>query len=132
GSLAIDSTPLPEICERIITVTPPARSVAHRLRDLVLSRHPDLARRLETSEARDKLRALLASSRFDLIQFEGLEMAIYLPLARHHQPNAKLIYDAHNAEYALQNTIASVEEKRRKRLAAAIYSRVQARRIARF
>ena len=132
GSLAVDATPLPEICERIITVTPPARSIAHRLRDLALTRQPDLVRRLETSEARDRLRALLTSSRFDLIQFEGLEMAIYLPLARQYQPNAKLIYDAHNAEYALQNTIASVEEQSRKRLAAAIYSRVQARRIARF
>ena len=61
--------------------------------------------------------------RFDLIQFEGLEMAIYLPLVRQLQPDAKLIYDAHNAEYALQQVIAEVESGSRSRLPAALYSR---------
>ena len=59
-------------------------------------------------------------------------MAIYLPLARQLQPHAKLIYDAHNAEYALQQVIAEVESGSRSRLAASLYSRIQAQRITRF
>ena len=92
-------TPLPQYCQRIETVEPPPRSPIHRLRDLLLTRQPDLARRLELPEFRDRLRAMLAKTHFDLVQFEGLEMAIYLPLVRQLQPHAKLIYDAHNAEY---------------------------------
>ncbi len=59
-------------------------------------------------------------------------MAIYLPLVRQLQPRAKLIYDAHNAEYALQSVIAHVESGTRDRLLPSLYSRIQARRIARF
>jgi len=125
----VEGTPLPSLCDQVITVTPPNRSKSRRLRDLVLSGHPDLARRLETPESRETLTRLLRQTRFDLIQFEGLEMAIYLPLARQLQPTAKLIYDAHNAEFALQRVIAQVETKNRKRLAAAAYSQIQAARI---
>jgi glycosyltransferase involved in cell wall biosynthesis len=132
GTIPVAATPLDELCERIVTVSPPQRSAARRLRDLVLSGHPDLALRLETPESRERLRDLLTGTRFDLIQFEGLEMAIYQGLARQLQPQAKLIYDAHNAEHALQRVIARVEGGSRKRAAAALYSQVQARRIARF
>ena len=59
-------------------------------------------------------------------------MAIYLALRASLQPSAKLIYDAHNAEYALQNVIADVESGSRSRLPAALYSRIQAQRITRF
>lgn len=123
---------LPSLCAKIETVLPPPRSIAHRLRDLALSGHPDLARRLESPLFRDRLRDLLRATTFDLIQFEGLEMAIYLPMARQLQPSAKLVYDAHNAEHALQNVIASVERISLKRLPASVYSRVQAQRITRF
>ncbi|PJF26325.1 MAG: glycosyl transferase family 1, partial [Phototrophicales bacterium] len=44
----------------------------------------------------------------------------------------QLIYDAHNAEHLLQAAIAQVELSRLSRLPAAVYSSIQARRIARF
>ena len=125
-------TPLPELCERVETITPPLRTPLHRLRDLFLSGQPDLAWRLESLTFRERLRDLLAKISFDLIQVEGLEMAIYLAQARQLQPAAKLIYDAHNAEYALQRVIAGVESSSLKRLPAALYSQIQAQRIARF
>ena len=124
--------PLSDYCARIETLTPPLRSPFHRLRDLFVTGQPDLARRFDDLPFRERLRDLLRQTRFDLIQFEGLEMAINLAYARQLQPSAKLIYDAHNAEYALQNVIANVEQVRRSRLAASIYSRIQAQRIARF
>ena len=128
----INGTPLPDYCAHIETVAPPIRTSVRRLRDLALSRQPDLARRLESPEFRARLHALLIQTPFDLIQFEGLEMAIYLPLARQMQPRARLVYDAHNAEFALQQVIAEVESGSRNRLPAALYSRIQAGRIARF
>lgn len=124
--------PLRDCCARVETVAPPVRTPIHRLRDLLLSGQPDLARRLESPGFRERLRNLLRGTRFDLIQFEGLEMAIYLPLIRQLQPDARLIYDAHNAEYALQQVIADVEGGSLNRLPAAVYSWIQARRIARF
>ncbi len=127
-----EGTPLPTLCDRIETVAPPPRALIHRLRDLISSRQPDLARRLESPAFRERLRSVLQQKQFDLVQFEGLEMAIYLPLVRHLQPSAKLIYDAHNAEFALQRVIADVESGSRSRLPAAIYSRIQASRITRF
>ncbi|MBE2270927.1 MAG: glycosyltransferase [Anaerolinea sp.] len=132
GGHSLDTTPLPSLCDHVITVTPPQRTPAKRLRDLIFSGHPDLARRLETQASRDQLAGLLSANRYDLIQFEGLEMAIYLPFVRQQQPNAKLVYDAHNAEYALQRVIARVETQNRSRLASALYSQIQARRIASF
>lgn len=127
-----DTAPLLDYCARVEIVDPPVRTSFHRLRDLMLVSQPDLARRLESPTVRERLRDLMKSTRFDLIQFEGLEMAIYLSLARQLQPWAKLVYDAHNAEHALQQVIADVESGSRKRLHAAAYSRVQAQRIARF
>lgn len=128
----IDGTPLPQLCERVETIAPPPRSKSQRLRDLALTQQPDLARRLESLAFRERLRDVLTNSRFDLIQFEGLEMAIYLTFARQLQPAARLIYDAHNAEHALQQAIADVESGSRSRLPAALYSRIQAGRIASF
>lgn len=125
-------TPLPDLCKHVDVVAPPPRTALHRLRDLLLTPQPDLAGRLESPAFRERLRDLLAKVSFDLIQFEGLEMAIYLAQARQAQPQAKLVYDAHNAEYALQKVIAGVESGSAKRLPAALYSRVQAERITRF
>lgn len=132
SSIDIEGTPLRQLCDRVETVTPPPRSKSQRLRDLAFTQQPDLARRLESPVFREHLRDLLANTRFDLIQFEGLEMAVYLSLSRQLQPVARLVYDAHNAEHALQQAIANVESESRNRIPAALYSRVQARRIARF
>jgi glycosyltransferase involved in cell wall biosynthesis len=125
-------SPLAELCAHLEMVAPPERSTAARLRDLATTPQPDLARRLESADFRAALDALLRMTRFDLIQFEGLEMAIYMAAARAAQPRTRLIYDAHNAEFALQRAIAQVETGSPRRLPAAVYSRIQAGRIGRF
>jgi glycosyltransferase involved in cell wall biosynthesis len=124
--------PLESLCAGVITVPPPPRGTRDRLRDLLLSDQPDLARRLESRAFCDTLETLLRTHKFDAIQFEGLEMGIYLPLARALQPGARLVYDAHNAEGALQAAIAEIERGRLRRLPARLYSHIQARRITRF
>ncbi|NDJ51864.1 MAG: glycosyltransferase, partial [Chloroflexi bacterium] len=66
------------------------------------------------------------------VQIEGLEMAAYLTTIRQHAPEVKLIYDAHNVEYDLQDRIAGQDAQHLRRLPYAIYSRIQTRRLERF
>jgi glycosyltransferase involved in cell wall biosynthesis len=106
--------------------------MTNRLRALLISAQPDLVGRLESAALRHKLAEVLHATKFDIVQFQGLEMAIYLPFVRQMQPTAKLVYDAFNAEYVLQQRIAEVEAESLRRLPAALYSKVQAQRIARF
>jgi polysaccharide biosynthesis protein PslH len=126
------ATPLAELCAEIVTVDEPPRPPSKRLRDLVVTGQPDLARRLESETFRARLANLLSKTAFDLVQFEGLEMTGYMPAVRQRQPQAKLCYDAHNAEFALQQAIFDVERQTPRRLPQAAYSLIQARRIAYF
>lgn len=130
--LPVASTPLAERCERIETVPFPTRSMLRRAAGLFLSSQPDLARRLESAAYSNKLKEVLSSGQYDLVQIEGLEMAGYLPLIRQIQPEAKICYDAHNAEYALQKVFFGVDRHSLRRWPAAVYSLMQTRRIARF
>lgn len=131
GTNSEKAQPLAAMCERIITVPAPPHTQLKRLATLALTRQPDLARRLESAAMRAQLQTLLQQEHYDVIQCEGLEMAIYLPLVKRLQPHAATVYDAHNAEYTLQARIAQVETKTARRLPAALYSQVQARRIRR-
>lgn len=128
----ITTTPLDDLCIRVETVPPPSRSTLDRLRDLARGGHPDLARRLTSDLFRQRLIDLLNEIRFDLVQFEGLEMAGYLPTVRQTQPTARLSYDAHNAEYQLQRVIFEIDRSDPRRWPAAAYSLIQSQRIARF
>src|SRR5690349_11964701 len=98
-------TPLETFCTLIKTVDTPNRSRQDRLRDLFLSREPDIARRLYSAEFETQLKELIRTNPFDLIQFEGIEVACYLPIVRQMKTPAKLIYDAFNAEAAMQHEI---------------------------
>ncbi len=100
-------------CVHIETVPPPSRRAADRLRDLLLSSRPDLARRLSSPAFAARLDTLLQSKQFDVIFCEGLELAPYLFTAEFAERNGinsapsalsavKKIYDAHNAEAVLQ------------------------------
>jgi len=129
----VAETPLPSLCEEVLVSPVPVRSRTGRLIDLALGRI-DMARRLWSLEFRAVLRALLAVYEFDVIHFEGIEMAAYQPriadlLDQH--PDTMLVYDAHNCEYALQRRIAQQDRQRVERLHAAIYSTIQANRLQR-
>lgn len=123
---------LERLAQQIITVRAPARNRIERLRDFFLSPSADLAKRLESPAMRAELNLLLRSNRYEVIQFEGLEMAAYLDQAARLQPEARLIYDAHNAEYALQAAIAETPGMELRARLASLYSRVQSRRIGVF
>ncbi len=112
--------------------TPPGRSRGQRLRDLLLTGQPDIARRLYSPAFADRLRDLLHSEAYDLIQFEGIESVCYLPVAREAQPDLPRIFDTFNAEYALQRNIYEIDRQNPRRWPVAAYSWIQSRRIRRY
>src|SRR5262249_25622978 len=125
-------TPLAGYCQRIQVVAPPERSKANRIRDLLFSNQPDIAKRLYSEDFYTCLQQLVSEQPFDLIQFEGIEVACYLPLLRKMGVQAKLCYDAFNAEAALQRLIFLVDRGNIRRWPMAGYSLLQAQRIAQF
>lgn len=132
GTTDIHETPLAQHCAHIETVPPPTRTRMDRLRDLLLSTQPDIARRMDSPLFAARLENLLNKQTFDWVQFEGIETVCYLPLARQIQPTAKLCFDTFNAEYVLQQRIYEVDRLEVRRWPAALYSLIQSRRIRAF
>lgn len=124
-------TPLSDLCEDIIVVAPPHRPISARLIDFI-SGKTDLARRLFSDAFERKLQELLRRNQFDIVQFEGIEIACYLPQIAREQHRPLLVFDNFNAEAALQRMFYTIDRSDIKRLPAALYSWVQSRRIARY
>ncbi len=126
------TTPLHECCDQIITLPMPQRTVKDRLRDLILTRSADMARRSYSSEFVAALQAQLARIEYDLVQIESLEMATYLPVIRKVRPNVRVIYDSFNAEFDLQRLMYEIDRRNPARLPGAIYSLIQWQRLTHF
>ncbi len=125
-------TPLETFCKKIETVAFPTRSKSDRLRDLLLTSEPDIGRRLYSEAFEKRLKELIKTDQFDVIQFEGIEVACYLPVLRQVGTRAKLVYDAFNAEANMQYAIFEIDRGNPRRWLAAAYSFVQSRRIRKF
>jgi len=102
------------------------RTFARRVRDLLLSREPDLGRRLGARRLRPEITRRCQDDGYDVIQVEGLEMWPSIPTG-----DVPIIYDAHNAEATLQGLMAR-QAWRDRRLIRAAYSAVQARKLRRY
>jgi glycosyltransferase involved in cell wall biosynthesis len=131
-ALALAQTPLNAFCSCIETLPTPGRSKSSRLRDLVFSGQPDIIRRLHAPEFMQRLFAMIAQNHYDVVQFEGIEVASYLLPLRQKDISARLCYDAFNAEAALQRVIFEVDREDITRWVAAGYSLIQSGRIAQF
>ncbi|MCK4316438.1 MAG: glycosyltransferase [Anaerolineae bacterium] len=70
--------PLAAACARLETVPQPVRPFSRRLRDLALTRQPDMALRLASEEYAQRLADWLAREIFDVVHVEGIELAPYL------------------------------------------------------
>lgn len=125
-------TPLATFCKHIETVQTPTRTKTQRIRDLFTSSQPDIAHRLYSITFAQRLRQLISAQNFDIIQFEGIEVACYLPLVKQMGIKAKLVYDAFNAEAAMQYAIFQLDRQNPRRWLGAAYSWVQSRRIYQF
>jgi sugar transferase (PEP-CTERM/EpsH1 system associated) len=122
--------PLLDICEWVDTVPVPRRSNARRLRQMLTTRHPDMAWRLWSPVFRDRLAVRLAQDPFGVVQIEGIELAPYLPtIARTRpekaQPRPLIVYEDHNAEWVLQKRACLTDLRTPRRWPAAAYSYVQ-------
>ena len=123
GNGAVD---LADLCRQVRLVDPPPpRPAIRRAAALLFDPLPDIAHRLESEEYRSALWDQLGHETYHAIQIEGLEMMPYLPTARSAGKRASIIYDAHNAEMALQRTIFQAELRNPRRLHAGLYSLAQ-------
>lgn len=114
---------------------PPAeRSQRARLAALA-SPTPDLAARLESADFMLRLRKILTAGSFDLVQVEGLEMAPYALEVCRQRGNTKrplVLFDDHNAEYALQRTAFRTDLRAPGRWPRAAYSLIQWQKLRRY
>ena len=129
-----DPGPLSDVCSPLITVPAPTRTVLDRVGTLAMTGAPDMARRLQSSAYAHTLRGLLTKESFGIVQIEGIELAPYAWLIRKWFPDRPpaLVYDAHNAEFLLQRRAFATDIRNPSRLATAIYSWIQWRRLERF
>ncbi|MBC7262548.1 MAG: glycosyltransferase, partial [Chloroflexi bacterium] len=97
------------------------------------SPRPDIAHRLSSPLFTQKLEEELKESEPDVIQVEGLEMAQYGLWARQlASEELLLVYDAHNAEYLLQQRIFEADAHRPRRWLGALYSFIQWQKLRRY
>jgi glycosyltransferase involved in cell wall biosynthesis len=121
--------PLHAFCRRIVTLPTPKRSTQARLKQLFLSSRADIATRLYSDAMSESLRQAIVQERYDAVQFEGIEVACYMPVLRGIAGAPPLIFDTFNAEAELQRVIYTIDRQSWQRLPQALYSWVQSRRI---
>lgn len=118
------------------TLPLPAHAMPRRLLALLASARPDLVWRTWSAAFRRLLGDHLEAAPPDLLLVEGLEMASYglwarAWLRRRGRPVPALVLDEHNAEYLLQRRAWEIG-RGAGNWPAALYSWVQAGRLARF
>jgi polysaccharide biosynthesis protein PslH len=119
---------LQSVCRRVELRPVPPHPAHRRLMRTLTSKLPDMAYRRWSPGFAEALRGLLAEERYDLVQVEGIEMARYLPIAK----GARRIFSEHNVEHLLQQRAYLVDRTHPARLPKALYSLLQARKLARF
>ncbi len=127
-----DANPLYQLCDSVHAIPLPDHGKRKRIVKLLLSRQADIAIRLASEDFARTLTAILSENAFDLIQFAGIELGCYLPQIQAKKKNAKVVYDAQNAEAELQRVVAQIDRQRPGRWPAAVYSTLQSARLWRF
>ena len=129
---AADTTRLAELARVLPPIAVPERTTGQRLRGLLTSRAPDMARRLHSAALAAALADALRDEVFDVVQIEGIELAWTMPLIREIAPGTRIVLDCHNAETELQRRALHADRRQPRRWPAAVYSAAQVGRLARF
>lgn len=132
GMLADRIAYLRRFCAHVETVSQPRRTQAQRAITTLSSLQPDMALRLQSSEFSAKLRRMLNEFQPDIVQFEGIEMARYLPEVQSAACSPKTMLDDHNAEYVLQQRAFQTDVRRPRRWVGAAYSFIQWQKLRRW
>ncbi len=93
----------------------------------LLSLKPYHITRFDSKTYREKLIQILKKNQFDIIQAEGIHLAIYLKTIRKYS-RAKIVLRSHNVEHLIWQRIAA----NTKNLLKKIYLKIQAKRLKRF
>ena len=129
---AADTARLAELARVLPPIAVPERTMGQRLRGLLTSRAPDMARRLHSEALAAALADALRDEVFDVVQIEGIELAWTMPLIRETAPGTRIVLDCHNAETELQRRALRADCRQPRRWPAAAYSAAQVGRLARF
>ncbi|MBI1800584.1 MAG: glycosyltransferase [Chloroflexi bacterium] len=123
------ASPLHQICRAVRAVpAPPRRSLLARAFAAMASPLPDMALRLSSPDFARALLEWVEREPFDGVQVEGIEMAPYgLMLKRQ---RVRLVFDDHNAEYALQHSAFRADARAPLRWHAVLYSLIQWQKLA--
>lgn len=97
------------------------------LSNLLFSRKPYIAQRFISAKFREKLRVLLQSNQFDIVQLEGLYLCPYIPLIRSCS-KAKITFRSHNVEHEIWKGNLQGENNNVKRL----YLKILYQRLVKF
>ena len=127
-----NAAPLRDLCARIEIAPYPARPFRARVLSTLFSPLPDMALRLKSREMHRKVESLCQEEKFDVVQIEGIEMSRYMPQSQIGNPKSKIVFDDHNAEYALQRSAFLADAAHFSRWHAALYSLIQAQKLARY
>jgi polysaccharide biosynthesis protein PslH len=121
------------ICRRVELRPPPPHPAYRRLARTVSAPLPDMAYRRWSPGFGNVLRTMAAEEQYDVMQAEGIEMARYLALRQEtKQRPARRVFSEHNVEYLLQRRAYLVDRLLLARWPKALYSLLQARKLARF
>ena len=130
------SRTLDDMCEAVYTVPLPERTSWQRLWTTLTSPLPDMAHRLASPEFDTKLTEVLREHRFDVVEFEGIEMIPYLPTVLRclQDPSVRpcLVFDDHNAEYMLQKRVFEADVRLPHHWPGAVYSFLQWQKLRRY
>ena len=80
--------------------------------NLLFSRTPYILQRFRSNRYAAALKELLINEKFDLVQCEGLQTAIYIPLIRKYSGSVMIAYRAHNIESEIWQRKAKREKRR--------------------
>lgn len=137
----LDWSALRRCCAACALVPTPTRPLRSRMVDLPFPARPDLVRRLRSAAFVANLASLMASSSFDLVQIEGLELAWHWNALRSAVRNGqvrapqslpKVVLDDHNAEYVLQRRAHEIDRGNPTRWLGALYSLLQWQKLVRY
>ena len=117
---------------RTETVRLPVRALRDRLRVMLTTRQPDMARRLASETYAQRLVEWLARESFDVVHVGGIEMAPYLDVIEAARPRPLVVFDNLNCEYLLQQRAFLTDLRVPGRWPGAAYSLVQWRRLRRY
>lgn len=126
------NTPLADICDAIEVLPTPTRSKTERIKILLTTSQADIQTRLYSPEFEHKLLSLIQNENFDLVQFEAIESACYMPIVREKFPDIKICFDTFNAEADLQRVIFEIDKQELRRFPQALYSWIQSKRITEY